>query len=212
MEEKTCNHCHTSKSIDEFNKNKRSPDGHERRCRECNKKLYEQNKEKRLNQKRKYYESNKDVISDQRAEYYKNNKDVIRSKHKQYYNDNKDEIISTNSEYKRNKLKCDSGFRILCNLRRRVFGAINGGYKSNTTLELIGCSIDELKTHLHDSAIENGYSDFDIENYSGEEYHIDHIKPCCSFDLNDPDQQRECFHYSNLQILTANENLIKGGH
>jgi hypothetical protein len=48
------------------------------------------------------------------------------------------------------------------------------------------------------------------ENY-GPVWHVDHIKPCAKFDLTDPDQQRACFHFSNLQPLFADENLRKGG-
>ena len=39
--------------------------------------------------------------------------------------------------------------------------------------------------------------------------HIDHIVPCASFDLSDPEQQRRCFHYTNLQVLWWRENLEK---
>ena len=37
----------------------------------------------------------------------------------------------------------------------------------------------------------------------------EHKRPCISFDLTDPSQQRECFHFSNLQPLWAHENLSK---
>jgi len=42
------------------------------------------------------------------------------------------------------------------------------------------------------------------------EWHIDHKKPCALFDLRDTDQQRACFHYSNLQPLWAFDNRSKG--
>lgn len=42
------------------------------------------------------------------------------------------------------------------------------------------------------------------------EIHIDHIYPCSSFDLTDPEQQKACFHWSNCQPLWVKDNLIKG--
>ena len=41
------------------------------------------------------------------------------------------------------------------------------------------------------------------------EWHIDHVIPCAAFDLTDPAQQSECFHYTNLQPLWAVDNLKK---
>jgi len=43
-------------------------------------------------------------------------------------------------------------------------------------------------------------------------YHIDHIKPCCAFDLTDPEQIKECFHPKNHQWLLAHDNLVKNGN
>lgn len=40
-------------------------------------------------------------------------------------------------------------------------------------------------------------------------WHMDHIKPCSSFDLTDPEEQKLCNHYSNLQPLWDYENLQK---
>ncbi len=41
-------------------------------------------------------------------------------------------------------------------------------------------------------------------------WHIDHIRPCASFDLTDPEQQKVCFNFRNLQPLFAIDNLKKG--
>jgi hypothetical protein len=45
------------------------------------------------------------------------------------------------------------------------------------------------------------------DNYGA--WHIDHIRPCASFDLTDPEQQKQCFHYTNLQPLWAADNIRK---
>ena len=41
-------------------------------------------------------------------------------------------------------------------------------------------------------------------------WHVDHIRPCASFDLTKDEEQRECFHYKNLQPLWGPDNLAKG--
>jgi len=43
------------------------------------------------------------------------------------------------------------------------------------------------------------------------EWHVDHIRPICSFDMTIEEEQIKCFHYSNLQPLWAEDNLKKGG-
>lgn len=83
--------------------------------------------------------------------------------------------------------------------------ALSGvGAKSARTIELLGCPVWRLKFYLA-VLFDPGMT---WENHG--EWHIDHIRPCKSFDLSDPSQQRECFHYSNLQPLWAPDNLIKG--
>jgi hypothetical protein len=46
-------------------------------------------------------------------------------------------------------------------------------------------------------------------NNHGPIWHIDHIIPCKAFDLTIPEQQRQCFHYTNLQPMFAMANLSK---
>ncbi len=41
-------------------------------------------------------------------------------------------------------------------------------------MKLIGCDLNTLKNHLQKTAIKNGFLNFDINNYSGYDYHIDH--------------------------------------
>jgi hypothetical protein len=123
-----------------------------------------------------------------------------------YYQANRNKIIKRTIAYESRKRASDPTFRILKNCRRRISHALVDGYKSANTIELIGCSVEQLKTHLQ-SQFQSGMT---WENYG--QWHVDHIKPCVSFNLNDPNQQRACFHYSNLQPLWAKDNLSKGSN
>jgi hypothetical protein len=40
-------------------------------------------------------------------------------------------------------------------------------------------------------------------------WHIDHIKPCSTFNLSIKEEQLKCFNYENLQPLWWFENLEK---
>lgn len=105
------------------------------------------------------------------------------------------------------KYAADFGYRLECCLRSRLLIAlrVSESSKSARTKELCGCSIEQLKEHLQ-SQFKPGMT---CENY-GPVWHIDHIKPCAKFDLTDPEQQRICFHWTNLQPLFAAENISKG--
>lgn len=106
------------------------------------------------------------------------------------------------------KRKIDPEYRLKSVLRGRVYKALKGLTKVSGTIDLLGCDVGHLKSWL-ESRFLSGMS---WENHSiGEgKWHIDHIRPCASFDLTDPEQQKVCFHYTNLQPLWAVDNLKKG--
>ena len=45
------------------------------------------------------------------------------------------------------------------------------------------------------------------DNYG--QWHVDHKRPCASFNLTIRADQLACFHFSNLQPLWAADNLLK---
>lgn len=100
----------------------------------------------------------------------------------------------------------DPAFRVTCALRTRLHGALkaSGVKKSQSTFALLGCPRVWLEVHL-ESLFKPGMT---WGNY-GPVWHIDHVKPCAVFDLTDLEQQRICFHWTNLQPLFAKENLQK---
>jgi hypothetical protein len=181
----------------------------------------EANRESYIAKSRAYYEENKEEILEKQRlanarperkaaksasdrAYRERNAQVMKAKARAYYEGNKARILRYQAEYSRTRASVDPAYRLVRRLRKRVWDAIVNGYKAAPTLELIGCSVDVLMGHL-EAQFSDGMS---WANYG--EWHVDHIRPCARFDLTDPAQQRECFHWSNLQPLWAEENIRKG--
>ena len=95
--------------------------------------------------------------------------------------------------------------KIAAAIRTRVYNLLRYGYKSKSTQELLGTTYKGLKEHL-EKQFKEGMS---WENYGFYGWHIDHILPLSSFDLTKAEEQKKAFHYTNLQPLSAKENLQK---
>jgi hypothetical protein len=102
------------------------------------------------------------------------------------------------------KLDTSEG-RFEINARQRLIKVIKrqGGRKSASFVALVGISPSQLIAHI-ESLFQAGMS---WDNYG--QWHLDHIRPCSSFDLTDPEQQSRCFNWTNLQPLWAADNLRK---
>ena len=90
-------------------------------------------------------------------------------------------------------------------IRSRVSKRLKEYSKNNKkhTLEYVGCTIDDLRGYL-EKLFKDGMS---WENQG--EWHIDHIRPCASFNLENEIERHMCFHYTNLQPLWAFDNVSK---
>jgi hypothetical protein len=134
-------------------------------------------------------------------EGYKNRRDSWRSR-------NKDKILERQRIYQANRKQNDPAFKMLHRLRCRVCDCISKNVRSATTKELLGCSPEFFKEYLEDM-FQEGMS---WDNYGQGKgcWHIDHVDPCSSFDMNNPYDQKECFHYKNMQPLWAEDNWKKG--
>ena len=162
------------------------------------------NKEKIKKLKKIYYLKNKEKLKEQGRENYLNNKEAklkYQSEYgKKYFQKNKQKIYVREL----NRSKTIPSFRMRKSLKSRINSALKGTNKSASTMELIGCSIDKLWNHL-ESKFESWMTK---ENYGL--WHVDHKIACAKFDLTCPEQQRVCFHYTNLQPMEAIENMRKG--
>jgi len=201
---KKCCKCLTEKDLSEFCKCKNAKDGLNYCCRKCMAETHQKNKHRYEERKRQYAIENREHLLDKKREYVKNHKSTKIAYDVEYRKNKKEEI----AQYKRNWEKArrnEPEFKLKRNLRRRVHHALKGENKSDNTMKLIGCTIPEFKSYI-ESLFLPGMT---WENYGPYSWHIDHIKPCYSFDLTIPEEQQKCFHYTNQRPLWAKDNLSR---
>jgi hypothetical protein len=182
--------------------------------KEYNKRYKEENKESL----KEHYLENFEATRHIREQYYCNNKEVMQSNNKRYRHNNKEGIKAKAKRYdlenkaKRNyrnkeRRKSDLNFKIVTSLRSRMGNALKAqnSEKFFHALDILGCSPAECVSHLEKQFTEG----MSWSNHAKDGWHIDHIRPCASFDLTIPEQQKLCFHYTNLQPLWWYDNLEK---
>ena len=157
---------------------------------------------------KKYQEENSEKIKFRSKEYYRKNSKIIKTRSKSYREKNVEDLKIKQNDYVKKRLKTDPIFKMVRNLRRRLLFVLNqqSGKKGIKTLDGIGCTPEFLKNHLEAQFKE----DMTWENHGLKGWHVDHIKPCSAFDLNNPEEQKMVNHYTNLQPLWWYENLSKG--
>lgn len=155
----------------------------------------------------------KEVIDKRKKDYDETHKDKIKKYWKKYYIINKEKYLESRKiqrssiiyrEQQKNKLKTNINLRLGCCLRKRIWEVLKNNSKSESTMKLLGCNVEQLRKHL-ESQFKEGMT---FSNYG--KWHIDHIISCATFDLSKPEEQTKCFHYTNLQPLWASENCSKG--
>ena len=160
-------------------------------------------KKHKLIQQREY--SERPEVKVRRKEYIKEyeRKLEVKERRKQLKKKpiRKESIKKYKKEYMQKRKQQDTEFAIRERLRTRLRHAIiyyikNNKYKINKE-ELVDYKaiIESLKPFPKDIS----------------SYHIDHIKPLCSFDLTKEEQIKEAFAPKNHQWLLAKDNIIKGG-
>lgn len=173
---KVCSKCKIEKIVTEFSLRTNSKNGYRSECKQCahHKTKYDYNLNIELSRK-------KQKIREQK--YIENNYQKYRNR---------------KNKYKKYRYDNDTSYKLLQVIRARILAAIkaSSGKKIRKSSELLGCSIQEVKKY-----IELKFKTPMSWDNHGKIWDIDHIIPCASFDLSDPEQQRKCFHYTNLQPL-----------
>ena len=174
------------------------------------------NKEKRLVLTKRWAKEHPEKIREIRARTLLKNRESIKARGREYAKKHKKQRKITQKLYiQKNKDKVrakervrywtDTNARMARRLRSRLYDALKGGFKVGSAVENLGCSIEELKTHLS-SLFLLGMS---WDNYEQFGWHIDHKTPLSLFDLSNPEQLKIACHYTNLQPMWWKENLSK---
>lgn len=186
---KRCNKCLDLLDYSNFSKRKVSIDGLSYTCKPCCK-IYNLKNKSELQIKRKIYQNT--------------NKEKLAIKDKQYYEKNKNKRINQVKNYIKSKRKTDINFKLKNYLRNRLYCAIKAKAKKGSAVTDLGCSVEFLKEYLT-IKFQDGMS---WDNYG--KWHIDHIKPLASFNLEARVEFLSACHYTNLQPLWAQDNIKKG--
>jgi hypothetical protein len=203
--ELTCSRCNVTKPV---------PDFYEERlvCRACTlvsaNKWAANNPEASRKAKDKYADANREEIKEKNREYYWANLESEHARSRKYYRNNREACMATTVACHNRRMKTDAQYRLRVRTRQRIWRLLNGvGQKKGSRTEvLIGMKHADFVKYI-ESLWLPGMS---WNNYAWDGWHIDHIIPCSSFDLTDPEQQAKCFHWSNMRPLWCMDNWRKG--
>jgi hypothetical protein len=233
--EKKCSKCEVVKSLDDFGNDKYSKDSKNGICKICKnlyakvnkekfKKYYKQYSIENKEKAKDYNKKNKLKIKKYRQEYRKKNLEIIKEKKRLYYQNNKKQITKKRSEYrsinikkitlykkenkpKRNKQltlrrNIDPLFKLRCNIKNSICNSLRKqGYSKKTkTYNMLKCEYTFFMEWLNGLA-SNGYT------YGIGDLHLDHVVPISLAQTED--EILLLSHYSNYQLLSADENLAK---
>jgi hypothetical protein len=190
MTTKNCSKCQLSRSLERFGlKNGKIRSD----CKDCNNEY-----------SRKYREENPIKVRDSNNKYNNTNREKCRSWNKKHFDNNKDRVRErARNNYE--KYSQDPNFVIIHSCRNRINKLISRETKNSKTNSLLGCSsifLIEWLEYQFDSKM-------NWKNY-GSFWHIDHVVPCSSFNLEIEEEQQKCFNWKNIRPYNGSKNISKG--
>lgn len=216
---KICHKCNKVKPLEDFYRQRSRPDGRQTQCKQCQhnnyKKHYATHTVQYAATHRVYYRSNKAATAQKCREYYQAHRAEVADRQKRYNQthktqhnvwkrqwraNNKEKVAAYARKARQDPVKHEK-VRLL-KIIRRVFDH-QGLSKSPTTEAICKCTPMGLYAHLCASWEKNyGHA------YTGEPCEIDHIAPLK--EAKTIEEVHKLYHYSNLQLLTKEDNRVKG--
>jgi len=208
---KQCCKCKKEKVVECFGKLANSPDGLRYDCKSCRKEYRDLKKDHIKEKNTLYYESHKNTLLEKNKEYRETHKESIFQQRKEYRSRDevKMHIKTKQKEYLpvrklkiQEKRKTDLHFQMSEVLRSKIHKFLKNRKTSYT--KYIGCDVEWFKKW-----IEFRFDTFMNWDNFGSYWQIDHILPINGFDLTNENDVMICFHWTNLQPLSATENRQK---
>ena len=164
---------------------------------------YMRNREQRLAYAKKYREENLEKIKEIQRSYRESHADIIRKRRAIYV---RTSLVAkaSRARYKKRRLERDVVFSMKERMRKTLIDSfLRRGYKKGSkSEEIIGCDWGTLAQHLFKT-----WQDRYGTVYAGEPCHIDHIVPLS--EAKTEEEVKKLCHYTNLQLLTPEDNLTK---
>ena len=211
---KRCTKCGEVKQLDEFYKHKSRKDGRQQPCKSCvSNERREYNKtpktpafREKVRARHREYWKDPAFRDRQKARVRERMKDpAYREKKAAWAREhNKNPAVKEKVNAWRRKSRKNPTVRMAQNLRTLCHLVIIKGYKSASTLALLGCTWRQIREYIEAQFVDG----MTWDNY-GEYWQIDHIIPCAAYDLREPAEQYRCFNYRNIRPLEATANISK---
>ncbi len=138
---------------------------------------------------------------DQDRKWAQNNREKKRASNRKH--SQKAETKKKTNARLRKRQREDPANKTLHNIRNGMNRVFKGTSKCASTKELLGCTLEQFNSHLEEQ-FQPGMS-WDNQG----KWQKDHIVPCASFDHDNPEHQRQCWHWSNFQPLWGRDNNRK---
>lgn len=202
--EKRCGRCKEIKLLTEFNSlGGKRPNEYQSRCKKC---VCNEDPEKARARHQAWYYKNIERARETSRRWRSANKERCRKVNDAYNEKNRDKMLAwqhrANTTRRKNPM-----FKLSDHMGTRMGAALKSGKGGKSWKTMVSFTLQELRERL-ESLFQPGMA---WENYG--QWHVDHIRPVCSFNFNGPDDEdfKKCWSLDNLQPLWARDNKSKGG-
>jgi len=205
---KTCTVCNLEKEKTEFFKSKK--DSLRGDCKACfnqkRKDRYANDKQKELTRNKLYRVNNPEKVKLNKKVYESLNRDKVNNMKKDWVLKNPEKRKEAAIKYQRKKRQ-DIYYRLMDSFKTS-FGLMLKKNNYSSRMKLLKYDREELIKRI-ESTWKEGMS---WENYGMHGWHIDHIRPLSSFNIEKEEELLKAWQLNNLQALWATENLSKSSN